>query len=222
MHFEYLTKISMAFRDFRKSMRLAAAALGLAALGVAGAASAQEVPADQVIESLHESLLDVMREADTLGYGGRRNRLAPVIDRVFDVRTIARIATGRDWRNFDRAERVRLVEKMSALTVAIYAARFDGYSGESFRVLSEKAAPRGTVLVNAEIVKSDGEEVRIDYLLRPTRKGWRIVDVYLDGVYSELALKRSEYRSVIKRKGIAGLFAALDDKIADFERDNAN
>ena len=37
-------------------------------------------------------------------------------------------------------------------------------------------------------VAVSGETIRIDYLLWPTSDGWRIIDVYLKGIYSELAL----------------------------------
>ena len=44
---------------------------------------------------------------------------------------------------------------------------------------------------------------------------WRIIDVYLNGTISELALRRSEYSSLIKREGFASLLAALDKRIDD-------
>ncbi|MFQ5958682.1 MAG: ABC transporter substrate-binding protein [Alphaproteobacteria bacterium] len=180
-------------------------------------ANAASPVASKVVESLHASLLGVMKNADALGFEGRRERLAPVIAEAFDMALIARGSTGPHWKSFDGDEKERLVEMMRALTVAAYAARFDGYSGEICRVLSQSPGPRGTVLVNAELVKSDGETIEINYLLRPSDAGWRIVDVYLGGVYSELALRRSEYTAVIKRKGLDGLFATIEERIAAYE-----
>ena len=134
---------------------------------------------------------------------------------------IARITTGRNWNRFDGGRQMRLIDALGRLNVATYADRFDDYSGESFRVVSEQPAARGTVLVNSELVKSDGETIRINYLLRPTGKGWRIIDVYLKGIYSELALRRSEYAAVVKRDGPDGLLAAIEKKIAEYESDTA-
>jgi phospholipid transport system substrate-binding protein len=42
-----------------------------------------------------------------------------------------------------------------------------------------------------------------------------VVDVFLDAKYSELAMKRSEYGSVIKNAGFDELIRRLDQKIAD-------
>jgi len=186
-------------------------------IGAAAAARAQGTPAAGVVETLHAELIGVMREADSLGFTGRRDRLAPVIEGAFELPLIARASTGRYWKKLDQAQRARLVDAFTRLTVATYAGRFDGFDGESFRIVSQRPAPRATVLVNSELVKSDGDTVELNYLLRETDAGWRIIDVYLDGVYSELATRRSVYAGLIGRKGIEGLIAAIEDKIVEYE-----
>ena len=52
--------------------------------------------------------------------------------------------------------------------------------------------------------------------MRSTDAGWRIVDVYFKAKYSELAVRRSEYRSVYKRVGLDGLMAAIEQKIKSY------
>lgn len=191
--------------------------LVLAVVWLGAPARAEQTPAQAVVATLYDELLAVMKAADALGYAGRRDRLDPVIVEVYDLPTIARGSIGRAWKTLAPGQRKRLIAAMRRLTVATYAARFDGYAGESFRILSETPGPRGTVLVATEIVKSTGEPVRLNYLLRPTKtRGWQIVDVYLKGVYSELALKRAEYGAVIKREGFDGLVAAIERKADAF------
>ena len=182
----------------------------------AGATNAAETPATDVVVALHDTLIAVMKGADSLGFAGRRDQLAPVIAVTFDTPLIARASTGRHWRRLDADQQQKVIEALLRLTVATYASRFDDYTGESFRVISETPAPRETMLVSTELVKSDGETVGLNYLLRPTDDGWRIIDVFLKGVYSELALKRSEYAAVIKRAGFDGLLAAIEKKITDY------
>ena len=46
---------------------------------------------------------------------------------------------------------------------------------------------------------------------------WRVVDVYLDGTVSELALRRSEYSSALKREGFDELVGSVETKIADLK-----
>ncbi len=189
----------------------------IALLGLSPAAQASETPAREVVQILHDALLDVMQAADALGFDGRRDYLWPVMDEVFDMTLIARISSGSHWRQAEDHEKTRMVEIVTRLSVTTYAARFDGFSGESFRIVSEQPAPRDMRFVNTEIVKSDGETVQLNYLMRQSESGWRIVDVYLDGVYSELALRRADYAATLKRSGFEGLFAALEKKVADIE-----
>ena len=198
-------------------MRHILAFILIAFLGPPPAVQASETPAREVVQTLHDALLDVMQAADELGFDGRRDYLWPVMDEVFDMALIARTSAGRHWRQADADEKQRMVEIVTRLSVTTYAARFDGYSGESFRILSEQPAPRDMRFVNTEIVKSDGETVQLNYLMRQSASGWRIVDVYLDGVYSELALSRADYASTLKRGGFEGLFAELEKKVAAIE-----
>ena len=50
-------------------------------------------------------------------------------------------------------------------------------------------------------------------LRKTDESGWQIIDVYLDGTVSELALRRSEYSALIKREGFQALLAKLDERI---------
>lgn len=179
-----------------------------------GAARAAEATPSEIVERLNGVLIEVMRGAEALGFQGRYARLAPVLSASFDFPWMARISAGRHWRALDEATRGRFVEAFGKLSIATYAARFDGYGGERFEVLSEAPGRRKTVLVRNHLIKSDGEAVALDYLLKAAEGGWRVVDVFLDGKYSELALKRSEYGSVIKNHGFEALIQSLDDKAA--------
>ena len=75
----------------------------------------------------------------------------------------------------------------------------------------EQPSPGGT-LITTEIVKSNGEPVRLNYLMRQNGGLWRIADVYLNGTISELATRRSEFGSILRAQGIDGLIAMLNTK----------
>ena len=49
------------------------------------------------------------------------------------------------------------------------------------------------------------------------KRGWRVVDVQLKGAYSQLATRRSEYSSILRRSGLATLLAVIANKVASFE-----
>ena len=178
---------------------------------------AAETPS-ATVERLNAALLDVMKQAETLGYQGRYDALAPILKETFDFPVMARIVLGEQWNSISDPQRAAFVETFTDYSIGLFADRFDGFDGERFQVLGEQPARRGAVLVNNQIIKSDGEAVDINYLLRPEDDGanWRIVDTILGGAYSELASRRAEYDGILRKLGINALIEALKDKTAGF------
>jgi len=178
-------------------------------------AGAEALPAQQV-ETVVTALLDTMKRADELGFQGRYDRLQPVLEQAFDFNYMAQVSVGRHWQGLDEQQRQALIEAFGDMSVATFASRFSGYSGESFQVGEPRPGPRGTSLVPNRIVKTGGEGVAFNFLLRETESGdWRIIDVLLDAKFSELATKRAEYTSVIDRDGVEGLIEILERKTAE-------
>ncbi len=184
-----------------------------------GAAEAAEgsaaAGASEAIERLYVDLLDAMKNAEELGLAGRRERLTPAIDAVYDLSFMSAKVLGRSWKQLPAEDQGRWANLFRRLTISTYAHRFDGFSGERFEVTGQEEAPRETVLVRTQIVRVDGDPVELDYRMRSVDGSWRIIDVYLNGTVSELALRRSEYSGVLKRDGFEALSAAIEEKIAD-------
>jgi phospholipid transport system substrate-binding protein len=170
-----------------------------------------------VIKRLNDSLLSTMQSASKLGYEGRYKKLAPVIKSTFDLGFMTQYSAGRHWHQLTDAQKKALTDAFSRLTIATYAHRFDGYSGERFIVSSEEKPREGHRLVHSELIKSDGEAIKLNYLMRQTKEGWRVVDIFLKGTISELATKRSEYSSALDNQGFDGLMAILEQKISGLE-----
>lgn len=179
----------------------------LAALSLAPAARAQTAP----IERLNAALLDVMKNARSLGARGREQRLRPVMEQVFNLPAMARIAVGPPWTSFSPADQQALVAAFSDWSIATYASRFDGYGGERFEIEGSTPRPNGDALVDTRIVRPNDAPVQINYLLR----GGRIVDVYLTGTISELASRRSEFAGILRDGGPQRLVAELRRRTAD-------
>ncbi len=178
------------------------------------ASAAEEAPSD-IVKRLNTAVIAVMREADELGFAGRYDRLAPILTAAFDFPLMARVSVGRYWRKLADSDRERLVDAFGRMSIATFADRFDGYSGERFEIIGEAPAPRKSILVRNHLVKNDGGVVAINYLLKRSEMRWRVTDVILDAKFSELAIKRSEYGSVIKNEGFGELIRRLNEKIAD-------
>ncbi len=167
---------------------------------------------DAVVERFHETLLAVMKEADSLGVTGRYQRLEPDIGQAFDLALMIRVASGAHWKKATESQRQRLLAAFTRMSVSTYASQFDGFSGQSFETVGVRPGPQQTQLVKTRIVRPEDEPVGLTYVTRESDGGWRIVDILLDDEVSELAVRRSEYRRVLKSKGLEGLIAILEEK----------
>ncbi|MGE0484787.1 MAG: ABC transporter substrate-binding protein [Gammaproteobacteria bacterium] len=187
----------------------------LASCTVAVAADSS-ASAEATVERLHASLLDAMRGGDSLGYRGRRDMLAPVVRDSFDFDTIAGIVTGRAWKSASATQQSAFLDTFSALSVATYATNFSGFDGERFETRASEDS-RGSRIVRTVLIKSDGEEVSLNYMLRKSNDTWRIINVVAQGV-SDLSLKRAEYTAVIDAEGFDSLVERLREKVSEMER----
>ena len=193
-----------------RKLALAAIALGLA-LAVSPQPAAATGSGGDTVRSLYDTLLATMRNGPALGPRGRYDRLAPVVRQAFDIPFMTRLAVGPEWASLNEPERQQVTQAFERYVAAIYAERFDSYSGERLQVTGERASPGGTI-ITSQIVKSNGEPVNINYLMRNNGGVWQIADVYLDGTISELATRRSEFASILRTGGITGLIQALNTK----------
>ncbi len=172
-------------------------------------------PAIPVVESLHRSLLEIMKAASELGYDGRREALVPVLESSFDLEFMAKKSIGRSWKKLAKEEQSRWVDTFERLTCANYAGRFQGHSGQTFETRQITPASRDTMMVQTTLLNPAGDDVELNYRLIETERGWRIIDVYLDGTVSELALRRAEYSAVLKRNGFEKLLEDVDRRVAE-------
>ncbi len=177
---------------------------------------AADAPATPVVTALNAALFDALKNSKTLGYKGRFDRLAPAVDQAFDLPFMAEKAVGTYWKSFDDAQRTRWLALFREFTIANYAGNLDGYSGEQrFEVGSEEPAANDTEIVHTQVINPPGENVELTYRLHQPAATWRIIDVYLKGTVSELALRRSDYTAVLEREGFDGLATSLRAKVDD-------
>jgi phospholipid transport system substrate-binding protein len=194
-----------------RCLTLAGTALCLALTALSPPAAAIGAGGTDTVRSLYDTLLTTMRNGPALGAHGRFAQIAPVVRRVFDIQFMTRLAVGPEWASLSEPQRQQVSQAFERYIAAIYAERFDSYSGERLQVTGEQPSSGGT-MITSQIVKSNGEPVHINYLMRQNGGMWQIADVYLDGTISELATRRSEFASILRTQGIAGLIQTLNTK----------
>jgi len=190
--------------SFKAAALVAGFGLGILSYPVHAAPSS----GGDTVKGLYDVLLSTMKNGRMLGQSGRFMQLEPVILRTFDVPSMARLSVGPSWATLTETQRQQVTESFGRYISAIYADRFDGYAGQKLEVTGEQPAASG-VMVRSQIIKANGEPVKVDYLMRRNGDTWLISDIYLDGAISEVATRRSEFAAILKSQGIDGLIAAL-------------
>jgi phospholipid transport system substrate-binding protein len=189
----------------------------LSGMSVSWAQKTDSASPEQVVKRLHESLTEAMREGSRLGYKGRLELLTPSVNRTHDLDFIARTTLGNLWSKLSPDQQITFTDTFRQLSISSYADWFKSHEGEAFEFVDQQAMPREQVLVRSRIVKGKDEVARLDYVLRETKDGWRIINIMANGV-SDLALKRVEYRSILERDGFPALIDMLKKKIAAAEK----
>ncbi len=165
-----------------------------------------------VVKEFYAQLVATMKEGEELGFVGRFKKLEPVIMASYNMPLMTRMATGSGWATASEKERADLIAAFSNFSISTYASRFAAYDGEEFAVIGQ--APSGKdIIVETRLTPKTGDAVTLNYLMRLDEKGnYRIVDVYMNGTISELATRRSEFSSIVRREGIPALINSLEAK----------
>lgn len=184
---------------------------------LSSSAVAEEVSARQVVEEFQNQLLGVMRQGKELGFQGRYDKLDVAVKKSHDLPKIARIVVGKQWEELAPEQQSKLESVFSKLSVSAYAHNFKDYSGESFSFASEEETGRGGVVIHTNLHIPGEKDVKFDYMMKKKDDGWQIINIIADGV-SDLALKRSDYTSVLSRDGFDALIAKITEKIESYAK----
>ena len=172
-----------------------------------------------VVDDLYAGLTALMVTDKPLDFRARLTAIRPVLQRDFHFPLMASVAAGRLWRQADEQSRKDFVDVFIEYSASSYATNFTSQAtGLRFEIKESFFLGESTnrARVNTLLYRPEGEPVKLDYALRLFGDEWRIVDIFLDGKISELALRRGQYRSVDVAQG--GLAALAEHIQASSER----
>jgi phospholipid transport system substrate-binding protein len=183
---------------------IAAATLALAPVAFAAVSD----PAAERVDAFDNALLAAMKAGSAAGVKARDRDLTPAVESAFDLSTMTRFAVGPAWANMTEAQHADLVKAFGRYTAANYAHNFDSYSGQKFVI--QGVTTRGTdKIVQAQLTSPHGSTNALIYRLHETPDGWKIIDVYYNGI-SQLTTRRADFAGPVSSGGAGGLLSHLD------------
>jgi phospholipid transport system substrate-binding protein len=173
------------------------------------AQAASSDPAVNPVQTLTDSLIKSMRAGTTISMTERYRQLEPVIEQVFAMPLVTRLAVGPEWAKFSPDQQKALIAAYTRFTVANYAHNFHDFDGQKFEIDDNVLSRGDDKVVRTRVIPAHDVPVSLLYRMREVDGTWRVIDVISDGV-SQLALRRSDFAVAIAAGGAPALIAHLN------------
>ena len=178
----------------------------------AGAALAQGGDPSTPIKTLDAALLTALKTGSQ-PFPSRYAALAPAVDQAFNLPQILQTVVGLRWSSIPADQQKTLLATFRAYTISNYVSNFNSDSGDAINLLPETRTSGSDRVVETQIVPKAGEATRLDYVMRQGSGGWQAVDVLEQATISQVAVQRSDFRSLLSAGGAQKLTASLQAKI---------
>jgi phospholipid transport system substrate-binding protein len=136
---------------------------------------------------------------------------------VMDTEWIAKFVLGNTWRTASDEQRARYAELYKKFITNTYVENYAQSSERKIRdikVLGIADAGDDQFITRTKLLLSTGDELSVDYRAHKMDKGYKIVDVVIEGV-SLLATHRTEFGQLAASKGVDAVIAKLESLTKD-------
>jgi phospholipid transport system substrate-binding protein len=173
--------------------------------------------ARDVVLRVEESVREVAQQSSTLGYEERRVALAEIGLRNFDLPRMAELSYGPSFRELTPDQKRLWVDTFIAFRSSASAKVNSRDRGRVSRLTGYEQISKGVVLIRT-VARYPRQvlEISVDYRLAEVGGEWKIVDRYSPSTVSEIAMRRSEYRTILEKEGFDGLIEDIDRRIEGY------
>ncbi len=168
-------------------------------------AEAKEAP-EAVLRRCVEDVIVILNEPT--GEPGarveeRNQQLFDKAGQLFDFRSLAMGALGRNWRRFSNDQKTEFADSFSHLIAQSYFARMEGEDFESVSIEYKKTeflAPTRSGIQRADVpteIIHNGVKTPVAYRMLGKDETWKVYDIIIEGV-SMVSNYREQYRNSFK------------------------
>jgi phospholipid transport system substrate-binding protein len=143
-----------------------------------------------------------------------QQQIADIVLPHIDFMTMSRFVMSQYWSQMTPAQQDEFVRLFKEQLVHTYMIAFSHYSGQTVQVLSSRQIYQhpDVVQVNTKILQTNGlANIPVTYAFLQESSGWKIYDVFIDGVCMNLTY-RNTYGETVAREGIANFLQDLSKK----------
>lgn len=189
------------------------AMLGLSLLGLSGVVRAETVTPDSLVKNTVQEVVAALKQEKK-----DKKKIQALVDEkvlpLFDFTLMTKRAVGVTWKLATAEQKKALVDEFRDLLVRVFIAK--AFTGNTNLVV--KFEPSGyaegddQVTVRTQILAQGESPVAVDYDLKKTSTGWKVVDLAIAGPRLALDIYSNQFRDPLQQSGIDGLIKFLMEK----------
>lgn len=165
----------------------------------------------QQVQKIVDSVLTVLNRTD-LDYAAKRKEVSGLVQSHINIDSISQRTLAIHWKKATPQQRERFSRLFVQVLEMTYLNRIEDYSGGRVDYLNERVKG-DKAIVDTQFV-SDKLEIPVQYKMVKEKDIWEIYDVVIENV-SLVRNYRSSYGDIVSSEGFEGLFARLEDKLAE-------
>jgi len=163
------------------------------------------------IQQVVDSVLDVLNRTD-IDYATKRQQVSGMVQCQIDIDSMSQRTLGIHWRSATEQQRKIFSGLFVQVLEMTYLNRIEDYSGGKVDYLQERVK-NDKAIVDTQFV-SDKLQIPVQYKMLHGDRGWQIYDVVIENV-SLVRNYRSSYGDIVRKEGFDGLFAKMENKLAE-------
>jgi phospholipid transport system substrate-binding protein len=148
----------------------------------------------------------------TLSTEEKKSRITIIVKDKVDLPVVSQRVISRYWKKASKEEKKEFIALFTQVIVNTYASLLNEYDNQEVEYLKEEIKKGKYAKVNTNIVLTD-KKIPVNYKLLLRKNQWRIYDFSAEGV-SLISTYTNDYKSTLKRGGLAGLNEILRKKVA--------
>ena len=132
----------------------------------------------------------------------RRERVSALVARRVETHSLSRFVLGPYMRRASESERMRFEKALPGYLARLLASELGAFAKRTLTIneVVTTGGAQGDVLVLSRIVGKNGLPLRVDWRVRPTKAGPKLVDVIVEGL-SVAVLQRQAFIGELRRNG---------------------
>ena len=168
----------------------------------------------KIVQTGTDRVLRILKNSD-LNAEKRRQKIRGVVDEYFDFEEMSRRVLGPAWNDQPAQKQQEFARAFSDFLFSVYIDKIEKYTDEKITYKQQNVQDEFAT-VDALIIRSQGQEIPLEYRLEKKSQDWKVYDVVVEGI-SLIQNYRSQIRSLLSRKSMDEVIAQLKKKDAKLQ-----